>query len=59
MSSSSLPLQLDRPNGATPSNSAEPSIFLALQEQLGLRLQARRGLVQMLVIDSAERPSAN
>jgi uncharacterized protein (TIGR03435 family) len=51
--------QLDQPAGAQPSFSDEPSVFVALQEQAGLKLQARRGLVQMLVIDSAERPSAN
>ena len=51
--------QLDQPTGGKPSFSDEPSIFVALQEQVGLRLQARRGPVQMLVIDGAERPSAN
>jgi uncharacterized protein (TIGR03435 family) len=36
-----------------------PSIFTALQEQLGLRLEAQRGPVDLLVIDHVERPSAN
>jgi uncharacterized protein (TIGR03435 family) len=35
------------------------SIFTAVQEQLGLRLEASRALVEMLVIDRIERPDAN
>jgi uncharacterized protein (TIGR03435 family) len=36
-----------------------PPLFTAMQEQLGLRLEATRGPVDALVIDTAERPSAN
>ena len=39
--------------------STEPSIFTAVQEQLGLKLDAQKGPVQMLVIDSVARPSEN
>jgi uncharacterized protein (TIGR03435 family) len=40
-------------------SSAKPDLFAALQQQLGLRLEATKGPVETLIIDQAERPSAN
>ena len=36
-----------------------PSVFAALEEQFGLRLESSRALVEILIIEAAERPSAN
>jgi uncharacterized protein (TIGR03435 family) len=40
-------------------NSSAPSIFSALRDQLGLKLESKKGQVETLIIDSAERPSPN
>jgi len=36
-----------------------PSVFAALQEQMGLRLESQKATVPVLVIDSADHPSDN
>jgi len=44
---------------ATPTDTSEPSVLTALQEHLGMKLEATKGPVEVLVIDRAERASAN
>ncbi len=45
------------PVGANPPADDGPSIFTALQEQLGLKLESTRGPFDVLVIDSIQRPT--
>ena len=40
-------------------DSAKPGLFAAISQQLGLRLEATRGLVEALIIEHVERPSGN
>jgi uncharacterized protein (TIGR03435 family) len=56
------------PNGAgapgpategPPADSTRPTIFTAIQEQLGLRLESEKGPVEVLVVDHAEKASEN
>ncbi len=46
-------------NASDAGGEAGPSIFTALEEQLGLRLNSSKGPVQTLVIDHVEMPTAN
>ncbi len=52
-------LSSDKQAAVTPPDLSGPSIFTALQEQLGLKLESQKGPAPVLVIDRAERPSAN
>lgn len=38
-------------------DSSDPSIFDAIQDQLGLRLEATKGPVEFLVLDAVDRPT--
>jgi uncharacterized protein (TIGR03435 family) len=42
-----------------PANPDGPSIFTAIEEQLGLKLVAKSGPVEVLVIDSISEPTPN
>jgi uncharacterized protein (TIGR03435 family) len=42
-----------------PPDSSGPSIFNAIQEQLGLRLESAKGPVEIWVIDSVQKPTEN
>jgi uncharacterized protein (TIGR03435 family) len=57
-----LTLQWTPDEGAGPADPAAPagpSIFTALQEQLGLKLETQKAPVEMIVIDRIEKPTEN
>jgi uncharacterized protein (TIGR03435 family) len=47
------------PGVESPFGPEAPPLFVALEEQLGLKLESRRMQVPVLVVDSIERPSEN
>ncbi|MGO8731295.1 MAG: TIGR03435 family protein [Terriglobia bacterium] len=44
-------------DNAPPPESSGPSLFTAIQEQLGLKLESKKGQVEIVVIDHVEQPS--
>jgi len=54
------PYQLQwTPDGVTPEPGGFPSLLTAVQDQLGLRLDAQKVKVEVLVIDQVKRPTLN
>jgi uncharacterized protein (TIGR03435 family) len=47
------------PGSAPKPDSPGPSVFTAIQEQLGLKLESQKAPVEILVIDHVEKPSEN
>ena len=51
------PFDAPRPTVPAAVDTTGPSLFTALQEQLGLKLESSKDLVDILVIDHAEKPT--
>jgi uncharacterized protein (TIGR03435 family) len=49
----------DPGTSAAATDAVSPSIFTAVQEQLGLRLESSKNAMEVLVIDSVQKPAEN
>jgi uncharacterized protein (TIGR03435 family) len=47
------------PDAPPPPDASGPSIFTAVQEQLGLRLESTKGPVEIIIVEHVEKPSEN
>ena len=46
--------------GGPPTDDSSPTIFEALQQQLGMKLESKKGMVDILVVDHVEKtPTEN
>jgi uncharacterized protein (TIGR03435 family) len=50
---------MERETGTATNFTSGPSLFAALEEQLGLRLESIRAPVETLIVEHAEKPSEN
>jgi uncharacterized protein (TIGR03435 family) len=55
----SADLNWSRDQAVQDPDSSGPSIYTAIEEQLGLRVESRKGPVEVLVIDRIELPTEN
>ena len=53
------PRRPDAADSSAPSDPAGPTLFTALREQLGLRLESGKGPVEVLIVDRVAKPSEN